>query len=146
MYLWSVLWGQIWTVSAIFGENTSSTIYEQGVVTLDVACRSVCDRDQNGIKRSTLFLGADQGSMTNSERLNYINRSTHFLRYLGGVARFCPLDSPRIEQSRASEWSDQAIKDDFHRSRFLIPVTNASTGDMYVTNPCMNGLLGIVVK
>ena len=27
---------------------------------IDVACRSVCDWNQNRIKRSTLFLGADQ--------------------------------------------------------------------------------------
>jgi len=33
------------------------------------------------------------------------------------------------------ERSDQAIKDDFHQSRFLITVTNASTGDTYVTTP-----------
>jgi len=36
-----------------------------------------------------------------------INRSTHFLRYLAGVATFCPLNSRRIKQSRASERSDQ---------------------------------------
>jgi len=64
-----------------------------------------------------------------------INQSTHFLRYLAAVATFCPLNSHRIKQSRALEWSDQAIKDDFHRSRFLIPVANASTGDLYVTTP-----------
>jgi len=34
-----------------------------------VACRSICDRNQNGIKRSTSILGADQGIKTNSERL-----------------------------------------------------------------------------
>ena len=62
-----------------------------------------------------------------------------FLRYLGGVATFCPSNSRRIKQSRASEWSNQAIKDDFHWSRFLIPVTNASTGDMYVTTPWCRG-------
>ena len=38
-----------------------------------------------------------------------------------------------IKRSRASERNDQAIKDDFHRSKFLIPVANASTGDVYVT-------------
>jgi len=64
-----------------------------------------------------------------------IKQSTHFLRYLAGVATFCPLNSRRIKQSRASEQSDQAIKDDIHRSRFLIPVANASTGDVYVTTP-----------
>jgi len=60
----------------------------------------------------------------------------HFLRYLAGVATFCPLNSRRIKRSRASEQSDQAIKDDFHRSRFLIPVANTSTGELYVTTPC----------
>ena len=52
------------------------------------------------------------------------------------MATFCPLNSRRIKRSRASERSDQAIKDDFHRSKFLIPVANASTGDVYVTTPC----------
>ena len=36
---------------------------------IDVACRSVCDRDQNRIKRSSFFLGADQGIKVNSERI-----------------------------------------------------------------------------
>jgi len=31
----------------------------------------------------------------------------HCLRYLAGVATFCPLNSRRIKRSRASEWSDQ---------------------------------------
>jgi len=30
---------------------------------IDVACRSVCDRYQNGIKRSMFLLGADQGTI-----------------------------------------------------------------------------------
>ena len=34
-----------------------------------VAFRSVCDWDQNGIKQSMFFFGADQGIKTNSERL-----------------------------------------------------------------------------
>jgi len=37
--------------------------------------------------------------------------------------------------SKQSNRSDQVIKDDFHRSRFLIPIANASTGDVYVTAP-----------
>ena len=40
-----------------------------------------------------------------------------------------------IKRSRASERSDQVIKDDFHRSKFLIPIANDSTGDVYVTTP-----------
>ena len=35
-----------------------------------------------------------------------------------------------IKRSRGAEGDDQAIKDDFCRSRFLIPVANASTGDI----------------
>ena len=53
------------------------------------------------------------------------------------MATFCPLNSHRTKRSRALERSDEAIKDDFHRSRFLIPVANASTGDVYVTTPCI---------
>ena len=49
---------------------------------------------------------------------------------------FSPLNSRKFKRSRASERSDQAIKDDFHRSRFLIMVANASMGDAYVTTPC----------
>ena len=43
---------------------------------IDVAWRSVCDREQNGIKRSPLFLGADQGIKTNSERLKSTDQRT----------------------------------------------------------------------
>ena len=62
----------------------------------------------------------------------------HFLKYLAGVATLCPLNSRRMKHSRASERSDQAIEDDFHQSKFLIPVANASTGDVYVTTPCIS--------
>ena len=46
-----------------------------------------------------------------------------------------------IKRSRASEQSDRAIKDDFHRSKFLIPVANASTGDLHVTTPCSSCMM-----
>jgi len=36
---------------------------------------------------------------------------------------------------------NQAIKDDFHRSKFLIPVSSASTGDVYVTTPCSSCMM-----
>ena len=49
---------------------------------------------------------------------------------------FCPLNSHKIKRSRALEQSDQVIKDDFHQSRFLIVVANASAGNAYVTTPC----------
>ena len=39
-----------------------------------VACRSICNRDQNGIKRSTFFLGADQEIKMNSKRLKSIDQ------------------------------------------------------------------------
>jgi len=102
---------------------------------IDVAWRSVCDRDQkwnqaiNALFRSR---SRDQDEFW----VTKINRSTHFRRYLAGVATFCPWNSRRIKRSRASKRSDQAIKDDFHRSKFLIPVANASTCDVYVTTPC----------
>jgi len=48
---------------------------------------------------------------------------------------FCPLNSRKIKRSRASERSDQALKDDFHRSRFLIAVATPSMGNTYVTTP-----------
>ena len=103
---------------------------------IDVTCRSVRDRDQNEIKQSVFSLGADQDKFW----VTNIKWSMHFLRYLAGIPTFCPLNSRRIKRSRASERSDQAIKDDFHRSRFLIPVANASTGDVYVTTPWMKSL------
>jgi len=37
------------------------------------------------------------------------------------------------KRSKASERSDQAIKDDFHQSKFLITVASASPGDVYMT-------------
>ena len=40
-----------------------------------------------------------------------------------------------IKRSRSTEGSNQAMKDDFFRSRFLIPVANASIGDIQVTTP-----------
>ena len=54
---------------------------------------------------------------------------------------FCPLNSRKIKRSSASERSDQVIKDNFHRSRFLIAVANASIGDTYVTTLCTVGTL-----
>ena len=39
---------------------------------------------------------------------------------------FCPLNPFNIKQSRAPEGNDQAIRDNFLRSRFLILVANAS--------------------
>jgi len=33
------------------------------------------------------------------------------------------------------------MKDDFHRSKSLIPVANASTGDVNVTTPCSSCMM-----
>jgi len=41
------------------------------------------------------------------------------------------------------EWSDHTIKDDFERSRFFIPVANASTGDTYVTTLAISDITSI---
>ena len=46
-----------------------------------------------------------------------------------------------IKPSRASERSDQAIKDNSHQSKLLILVANASTGDVYVTTPCSSCMM-----
>jgi len=104
---------------------------------IDLACRSICDQDQNGIKRSTLFLGADQGIKMNSEQL--ADTLQAWLRFI----LWTPIESSdqepwnrAIKRSRALEQSKQAIKDDFHWSRFLISVANVSTGKKYVTTPC----------
>jgi len=57
---------------------------------IHVTSRSVCDRDQNGIKRSTFFFWSRSRDQDEFWATN-IKRSTHFLRYHGGVAIFCPL-------------------------------------------------------
>ena len=64
------IWGQdAWSELLILGQRTKVHVINAGGSHIDVACRSVCDQDQNGIKRSTFFLGADQGIKVNSERL-----------------------------------------------------------------------------
>ena len=57
-----------WPVHAIHGALTKTICSSRGSH-IRVACTSVCDWDQNGIKRSTFFFGADQGIKTNSEWL-----------------------------------------------------------------------------
>ena len=97
------------------------------------------DRDQNGIKRLTPFLGADQGIKTNSERLISTDQCT-FLDTKEAWLCFV-LWTPLNQAIKSLEQSNQVIKDGFHRSRFLLPVANTSTGDTYVTNPwctCMS--------
>ena len=59
-----------------------------------------------------------------------INPSTHFSRYSGGVARF--LSFAKLSNQEPWKWSNQAIKDDFHWSKFLITFASTSTGDMWL--------------
>ena len=90
--------------------------------------------DQNGIKQSMFLLGADQG-IKNSEQL--ISTNQHILSDTKEAWKcFCPFN-PWIKWSRALEGNVQAIKDNFHWLRFLIPVANASTGHIQVTTPCL---------
>ena len=98
-----------------------------------ITCRSVCDRDQNGIKLSMFLFGADQGIKTNSEQLISTDQSIsldsteawlHFVLWIPVK----PSDQ---------EPQNRVIEDDFHWSRFLIAVANTSMGDAYVTTPCL---------
>jgi len=67
---------------------------------------------------------------TNSEQLISTVQCI-FLEILRRYGNFFgPLNSLKIKRSRALELSNQAINGDFHGSSFLIPVANASTGDM----------------
>ena len=102
----------------------------QGVFTY-VTCWSVCDRDQNGIKWLTFFLGADQGIKMNSA--TNINRSRHFLRYWGGVATFLSLDPCKIKRLRALEGNDQAIRQ-FSPNKFLDPSRKCFYGQFVVSD------------
>ena len=100
---------------------------------IDVACRSICDWDQNGIKQSMFFLGANQGIKTNSEWL-ISTRSTHFLTYLAGVAAFCPLNSRKIKQEPRNGAIKQSRtifldEDSWFRSQTLLCVCDYS---MYI--------------
>ena len=83
-----------------------------------IACRSICDWDQNGIKRSTFFIGANQGIKTNSERLVSTNQHT-FSNTKEAWLRICPLNSHKIKQSRTI-FTDQ---DSWSQSQMLLQAT-----------------------
>jgi len=70
-----------------------------------VACRSVCDWDQNGIKRSTSLLGADQGIKINSERLTSTDQCT-FSDTKEVWLHFCPWNQA-IKSLGTEQSSDQ---------------------------------------
>ena len=94
-----------------------------------ITCRSICNRDKNGIKRSTFSFGADQGIKTNSERLISTNQRT-FLDTKEAWLRFVlwtPVKSsdqePRngpIKQSRTT-FTDQ---DSWSWSQTLLQATH----------------------
>ena len=75
---WTVNWTADWIVDYVLDERCASENWSDDTrgSHIDIACRSVCDRDQNGIKRSTFFLGADQGIKTSSERLKSSDQRT----------------------------------------------------------------------
>ena len=100
--------GALWVLIAL----ALLVVPHQGVVTYawPVEAFATGIKMESSDQRS--FFGADQDEFWATN----INRSTHFLRYYWGVATFCPLNSRKIKRSRASERSDQAIKDDFHWS------------------------------
>ena len=70
---------------------------------LYVLCRSVCDQDQNWIKRSKPFLRADQGIKTTSKLQKSKDQCDYSLTF----------DPLNIKQSRASEGNNQMIKHNF---------------------------------
>jgi len=65
-----VLWGSRSELISFFieGGNLKHYNYSRGSH-IHIACRSVCNQDQNGIKQSTFFIRVDQGFKTNSEGL-----------------------------------------------------------------------------
>jgi len=60
LYVYLCICGQL---ALILGELCWSCARLTRGSHIGIACRSVCDRDQNGIKRSTFFFGADQRIM-----------------------------------------------------------------------------------
>ena len=93
-----------------------------------MSIEAIVTGNQNGVKQSTLFLEVDQGLgiKMNSERLISTNQDI-FSDTREVWQCFCSL-TPKIKRSRASEGNDPAIKDVFHRSRFLIPVAKCFYG------------------
>ena len=56
---------------------------------IDVACRSICDRDHKWNQAINVPFKSRSRYQDEFWATN-INQSTHFLRYLAGVATFCP--------------------------------------------------------
>ena len=101
------------------------------VVTWGVICSSVCERDQIGIKRSMLFLGADQE----------INWVTDVNMIFSQMMRKRGYDFVLRNRWRAPEGNDQVIKDDFHLSRFFASVVN-----IHVTIPWFGAMVPKIAR
>ena len=90
---------------------------------------SICNRDQIGIKRLTLFLGADQE----------INWLTDVNTTFSQIMRRRGYDFVLWNRWRAPEGNYQVIEDDFHLSRFL--VLDASVVNIHVTTPWFGAMV-----
>ena len=88
---------------------------------LYVPCRSICDRNQNRIKRSKHFLRANQG-IKGTSKLRKSRIKNARLQF-----DLWPVKNQVIKGLRRA---DQATKHTFCRSKILIPVANTSTGDI----------------
>ena len=93
--------------------------------------RSICDWDQNWIRKEKPFLGAHQGIKVISELLKSTDQ--------GHAAAVWPLTLEN--QAITSEGNDQAIKHTglYQSKKKLNLVANASTGNIQVTTPCLYG-------
>ena len=90
---------------------------------IHITCWSIWDWDQNGIKRSTFFSGADQGMKLSSEGLIHCNIKTfsQILRRLGSVLVLWPStkSSDQEPQKGTIKWSMIILTDqDSDRKRF----------------------------
>ena len=61
--------------------------------------------------------------------------SMMFQHFEYNISHFCTI-AQCICASSTQNVNDQAIKDNFCRLKILIPVANASAGDMYATTSC----------
>ena len=74
---------------AVVGSGIPRPYLVQGVVTYALPVEAFAI----GIKMESRSQSRDQEEF----RATSINQSTHFLRYYGGVATFCPLNSHKIQ-------------------------------------------------
>ena len=82
--------------------------------------KSVCDRDQNWIKRSRSFLEANQEIKVTSKLLKSMDQE-----YVAAIR-------PLTLENQVVRRVNQVIKRTFCWSNIMITVTNTSTGDMWL--------------